>query len=804
MVGGYDLLLYSYPYRMAVAGALRSGRLPFWNPYTYAGTPLLANIPSAVFYPPNLLFAIWPAPQTLTLVMVLHVWLAGLLFYAFARGALEVRPPAAFFGATAFGLGGFSIEHSEQLNIGSALPWVPVVMLGLDRAYRLRSRRWAAVLAGGLALEVLAGHPQIVYYTCLLAAAWLAGLLLARRREGRRAAVAGLANVLLGAFVGLLVVAVQLLPTLELARTSTRAVGLPVEVAGADGVPVAAALQQLLSDYSRPPASAEWAAYVGLVTLGMAAVGLAVRCREPLVWILVAVSAAAVLIAHGQPSRGYDLAYRFLPGVVLFRAPSRLLLVTAFTLPPLGTLGVAALPRRRALLAPLVMAAALAAGGVAWLLQEEGRAGSTAAWYPVPPRASQLLVWVVLCSTVTLAVLLSGLRPRAAAVALCALSCFDLLCASLPTNPARPVSAALYLPAKAVTPPLPTAAAPYRSLSLVRVSDLPRPPPPAGDLSQRALAEQPDLQMRDGLASVDGYEGGILPLPSYLGFRQLLLPPGAPNRADFPFSYLSSEPVSRPLLQLLGVRYLVLSSPEGIQEARGLGYRQVGSSQGMTVFEDDQALPRAHLVGRVLPVHDDAEADRVLSAPGFDPHQAAALSGIACAAGGPPGNEAQLLRYEPEAVEALTESERTTLLVVSSADYPGWTAEVDGRPAPVGRVDGLLQGVCVPPGRHRVLLTFRPSDWPLALALSGLGLLALLALLLLRRRSAGEPEVPRVEPALDLAVGDGAAGADIAPLGEHLRRVGEQRAEHGQVDSRSPRAEVRPAQGLGRGRHPSE
>jgi hypothetical protein len=237
--------------------------------------------------------------------------------------------------------------------------------------------------------------------------------------------------------------------------------------------------------------------------------------------------------------------------------------------------------------------------------------------------------------------------------------------------------------------------------------------------------------MRDGLASPDGYEGGILPLTSYLRFRELLLPAGAPNRADFPLSYLSSEPVSRPALQILGVRYLVLSSPEGVESARRLGYRQVEASRGMTVFEDDQALPRAHLVGQVVPVHDDADAVRLLAAPGFDPHSAAALSGISCPAGGARGGEATLLRNDAEAVEALTETPETSLLVVSGTDYPGWTAEVDGRSAPIGRVDGLLQGVCLPAGRHHVLLTFRPSNWPLAVSISGLGLLALLGLLLL-------------------------------------------------------------------------
>ena len=56
--------------------------------------PLLANVPSAVFYPFNLAFVLTTRPQLLTADMLLHVWLAGAFFYLFARRAVGA-PPAA-------------------------------------------------------------------------------------------------------------------------------------------------------------------------------------------------------------------------------------------------------------------------------------------------------------------------------------------------------------------------------------------------------------------------------------------------------------------------------------------------------------------------------------------------------------------------------------------------------------------------------------------------------------------------------------------------------------------------------------
>src|SRR5207302_8758822 len=87
VITGYDLSLYAYPYRVAVAEAIRHWRLPFWNPHVYLGVPLLANIPSAVFYPFNLAFVLTTRPQLLTADMLLHVWLAGPFFYVFGRRA---------------------------------------------------------------------------------------------------------------------------------------------------------------------------------------------------------------------------------------------------------------------------------------------------------------------------------------------------------------------------------------------------------------------------------------------------------------------------------------------------------------------------------------------------------------------------------------------------------------------------------------------------------------------------------------------------------------------------------------------
>jgi uncharacterized membrane protein YfhO len=81
-----------------------------------------------------------------------------------------------------------------------------------------------------------------------------------------------------------------------------------------------------------------------------------------------------------------------------------------------------------------------------------------------------------------------------------------------------------------------------------------------------------------------------------------------------------------------------------------------------------------------------------------------------------------------------------SLVVLTDVYYPGWKATVDGRPATIERVDYLLRGVLVPPGRHRVEFTYEPASWRVGWVLSFVGLSLLAATALVgwwRRRRSG-------------------------------------------------------------------
>jgi hypothetical protein len=78
-----------------------------------------------------------------------------------------------------------------------------------------------------------------------------------------------------------------------------------------------------------------------------------------------------------------------------------------------------------------------------------------------------------------------------------------------------------------------------------------------------------------------------------------------------------------------------------------------------------------------------------------------------------------------------------SLVVVSDAYFPGWRAEVDGKPAPVLQADAALLGVAVGPGDHRIELTYGvPGAAMAGRAVTGATLAALLLAVPLSRRRA--------------------------------------------------------------------
>lgn len=597
VLAGYDTQTYFFPYWTYAFNALRDGRVPLWNPSVFLGVPFLANPQAAVFYAPNWLLLPVAPERALGLAVVLHVALAATGALLLARRVLKLTWPAATVAGVVFAFGGFFIGQTGHVNQISAAAWLPWLILGLDRSLAGRRRWWFATPLI-LALMLLAGHPQEAYivlvfalfYTLVVGAhCRAAGSAIAsqtsesarrapdwlrRRRPALwlRGGLTGLAVWLAALVGGLLLAAVQLLPTLELSRQSIRSNGLSVGEAASFSLPPDEALLGLLPPFLQLPSSTEFLGYAGIAGLSLAALGVVTRFREPRVWLFAIVTVLAVVVAFGPATPAFGLAHRFLPGFALFRVPPRWMLLSVFGVAMLAAYGTEALAARsagswRALLTPLARWVALlgllAAGALALLTAQP----------PLPEGVG--LAWAVAAALALslLAVAFSARRPAWRWLAVVVVAA-ELTAASWPAPIRAAIPDAAYAPAGSVLPAILAQTGQGRLLSLAdssfEVNDRDRAVLASrwlNRIGERSWREflvatknrdilNPNLTMAYGLRTPDGYDGGVLPLASYVEFRDALIP-GSGRLPDVLIQNQLEVIPSDRVLDALGVQLVV-------------------------------------------------------------------------------------------------------------------------------------------------------------------------------------------------------------------------------------------------------
>jgi hypothetical protein len=339
---------YFVPMRHFTAEVLRSGSLPLWNPYSGAGEPWLANPQTAVFYPPALLFVVFPFPFAYMLFLALHLLLLG--FGCFALFGRWCSPAAAAFGGVAASLSGSTLSLLDTGNNLCSLAWLPwIIHVAMQEPPR--SRVVAAPLL--LTLCFLGGEPLIA---AIAAAAYAAIVLV---KGGTRAIVPLIGTGALTAALS----AAQLLPFLELLAGTDRATGFDPEVAFRHSA--------TLRDWAAV-AVAPWAfssggwlplsqTYIPSVYLGVPAALAALvallaipsfRRDDRVVWkvsIVLAAVALLALVATTVPSTGWGRELFLALRLNVSRYPSRLIPFGALAIAGLAAIGMDRLPRTSAL-----------------------------------------------------------------------------------------------------------------------------------------------------------------------------------------------------------------------------------------------------------------------------------------------------------------------------------------------------------------------------------------------------------------------------------------------------------------------
>ena len=774
----YDLFVYFFPAKTFLRNALSRGELPLWNPDTFFGAPFLANIQMAVLYPPDIIFLLAPFARAVTASQAVHLFLAGIGFFLLAQRGWGLGHLGSLAGSLIFvgsGFIGAHMGHLNQIHAATWLPWLVLTVHGtanhIGRLLRPtttepETRGWnrfgkvsLRVSAGAVVIALLftAGHTQETYYALLTIGAEAVIFTIA---PPARMPVRGSHLLSFGVIttLGMFLAAAQLVPTLELSQYGYRVGGMSLDEAGSYAIDRTHILESLLPTYWNLPAQ-EVTGYTGIVAIPLtfAALGAA-RARRQM-FALGAIALGALILGVGVYTPVFDALHRFVPMFASFRAPGRWLLIWTFAVAGLASHGLDALGARRSskttrqLLAHstdqsaqiasvtaiacamigLVVARTFLVGGVQWL--PPGRVALTWFWFGG--------------TTIALVSFLGQARGTIHALVRCAivgLICGELLLAGHRMEYALGGEPRLY-----TKPPPVTAhamqtlatrapdASPGRlvSLTVEQHLDATRLARWAGftdseTVRYRAMQDalKPNLGAVYGLATIDGYDGGLLPLRTYARFKALLLPQAAePSVAHLTLGVQAAGKANASRYASLGIGAVISDGRNG---SPGDNWRTNDDAPGAAWWHDNNLPPasRALLVGNIIVEPDDDRATTILASADLSNtasvHQA--IDGIperGTAPAARPVGTAKVTRYLANEITVDTSSDRTALLVMTETDYPGWHATIDGQPAPIIRANGLFRSVVVPPGSHVIRFWFAPTSIIVGLAVTLLTLIAL-------------------------------------------------------------------------------
>jgi len=353
VLGPDDGMLFNVPLRVAEAQMVRSGYLPLWNPYIFGGMPMLAAAQGGFLFPLNWFYLVF-SPAVATDLMVISAYVlaaSGAYFYARRTGTSIA---GAMVTSLIWQSGGFLIGQISHINIVHTAALLPWVLWAIERYVSNGSRARGALLALLVALQAFAGHQQTLLYSLMLVASYAIVMALADLKNRKR-----YLSSLAFTSAGVLLAAVQIVPTFELLRNSPRAVATydffssfsmprsfvatflaPYVMGGGDG-------RLFRAPYIGQLYYTEYVAYAGMLAIMLALLALLLKAdTRTKFWAVAGLCCLALALGRGAPLYLYRLIY-YVPILNLFRVPARHLMEVTFAIAVLAGRGLAALSAMR-------------------------------------------------------------------------------------------------------------------------------------------------------------------------------------------------------------------------------------------------------------------------------------------------------------------------------------------------------------------------------------------------------------------------------------------------------------------------
>lgn len=760
-IGGNDQVRLFYPGRTLSNESIQSGHFPLWNPYIFSGSPHIANFQSAVFYPLNIFYFFMPQIDAWSMITIMPFILGFIGTYVFLR-SISCTKEASIIGGIAFAFCGYIATWSQE-NAAAAQSalWLPFILFGIHALIHTRKYRYMLLLVGAIAASFLGGFMQITFYALALSFCYGIFEICTSERSKKVSSIL----LLISFIAGILICSVQLLPSAEAFKNSSRGETSVWYLFEDYLLPVTFLFHIFYPDlhgnpgtysYFSPGFYHEKILYIGVIPLIFVFFALFGNLKNKYVRFFTAGSALTILLTIVSP---FTIWFFHLPvPLITTFLPSRIFYLSSFCLAVLAALGITLYQQNsyRQTIKQLLIAIAtvvffmsipllyvilgtLSLKGNHTGQQLYEQINIIMNWKEISPNFFAVMQKNIILPLLFLisgtAVILFPWRKKTIyiLIVLCAVGqfyflykyavlgrrefiypdhfIFDFLHEKQEVLPIRflafgkPIIGNVASPKKMLTPEGLDAVFPYR-------------------YGQLTFATRNEGTLIKDIPRIEVVLSDLSEPDSILRNRKRLR-----------------------LASLLGVKYFFfhldppLTEKDLVNKFPSDRFPLLWKRDNWYAYENTYVLPRAFFAQDYKVLPDGQEMVNAFFAEAFDPRKTILLeenvvSDLSLMSDTPVNGKVTTLSYENERIVFETATERDALLFLSDNDYPGWEARVDGLPTKIYRANYTFRAVTVPKGNHVVSFEYKPISFRYGLSISlitGLILIVISTYKLIRR-----------------------------------------------------------------------
>lgn len=694
-----DPILQTYPWRFISIENIKHLNFPLWNPYSFSGQPLLANVQSAPFQILNILFIVLPFKVSWAIQIILPLMLTSIFMFLFLK-SLKLKDFSSAYGAFVLPFSGFFVAWMVWGTITTTAMWLPLILFCFNKYFETKKPIYFLILTASLTQTFLSGHTQTSFYILLCSLAYLLYLNI-QKKELKLTA-----HILLAFLLSGLISAIQIIPTIEFSNLSNRGLDQAYFPSRKDWfIPLQNIIQLLAPNFFGNPTTynywgvwnyAEFVSYIGIAPLFFAILAL-FKKNNSTVFFLVLVAISLLLGTLNPLSE--PIYKNNLPIISSFQ-PSRIIYLLTFSLSVLSAIGLQIFLEKKEIKKHLLLISLIITPLIfLFLISKYFKIIPTFNNLDSSAIANHNLLIPIMLTTLLLFIIIANhilLRRRIIISALFAFTILDLFIFSYKFIPFNKLSTVY--PSTLSTEFLQNQKKPFRVMSTDR------------------RIFNPNSQTPYKIESVSGYDP--LYIKKYAQLYSALDLRNSDSNISFN-RFITPQNYNLNFANLMNVKYILTF--DDINNPNFIKVLEEGKTK---IYENLNVLNRAFFAESVSKSINSK--DELSSLQKIDDFKAKSYSQQFEFNGGDTEGTVEYLLYEDQKFIIKTNTRSKSPLIISNVDYPGWKAYIDGIKTPIKEVNFALQSIIVPKGIHIIEFKYRPESFYYGLAISLAGVLTTL------------------------------------------------------------------------------